>query len=209
MKGLLRKTIPLLLGVAMTLGLATTASAAFADFTDVKGHWAEKTLSQAYQDKILMGYDTKTMAPNNSVTTAQAVTILCRVLHVTGLGDTSALEIPQGAWYAQDVAKAVYAGLLDESAAGSLDKPIPRGEAFLLFGRAFQVVGAQPDLSVLEQFPDAAFLTGETARTTAALVESGIVSGSQGKLELDRSLTRAEFATILYRMLDQYITAAI
>lgn len=207
MKGLLRKTIPLLLGVAMTLGLATTASAAFADFTDVKGHWAEKTLSQAYQDKILMGYDTKTMAPNNSVTTAQAVTILCRVLHVTGLGDTSALEIPQGAWYAQDVAKAVYAGLLDESAAGSLDKPIPRGEAFLLFGRAFQVVGAQPDLSVLEQFPDAAFLTGETARTTAALVESGIVSGSQGKLELDRSLTRAEFATILYRMVDQYITA--
>ena len=68
MKGLLRKTIPLLLGVAMTLGLATTASAAFTDFTDVKGHWAEKTLSQAYQDKILMGYDTKIMAPDSSVT---------------------------------------------------------------------------------------------------------------------------------------------
>lgn len=207
MKRLLRKTIPLLLGVTMTLSLVTTASAAFSDFTDVKGHWAEATLSQAYQDGILVGFDAKTMAPNNSVTTAQAVTILCRVLHVTGLGDTSGLDIPQGAWYALDVAKGVYAGLLDETASGDLDTPITRGDAFLLFGRAFQVVEAQPDLSVLEQFPDAAFLTGELARTTAALVERGIVSGSEGKLELDRSLTRAEFATILYRLADRYTTA--
>lgn len=207
MKRLLRKTIPLLLGVTMTFSLATTASAAFTDFTDVKGHWAEQTLSQAYSDGILKGFDAKTMAPNSSVTTAEAVTILCRVLHVTGLGDTSAFAIPQGAWYAEDIAKGVYAGLLDESAAGTLEDPITRGDAFLMFGQAFQVVGAQPDLSVLDQFPDAAFVTGEKARAAAALVEGGIVSGSEGKLELDRSLTRAEFATILYRLADQYAAA--
>ena len=44
------------------------------------------------------------MAPNSSLTTAQAVTILCRVLHVTGQGDTSGFTIPKG-WYAQDIAK--------------------------------------------------------------------------------------------------------
>lgn len=115
------------------------------------------------------------------MTMVQVVTILCRVLHVTGLGDISQFEIPQDAWYAQDVAKGVYAGLLEEQDAQVLNDPIPRGQAFILFGQAFQVVGAQPDLSVLDQFPDTAFLTGEQARAAAALVEAGIVSGSGGR----------------------------
>ena len=208
MKQPFRAIIPLLFSVALLLSLTTTASAAFSDFTDVKGHWAEGTLHQAYDDGILKGYDAKTMAPNRSVTMVQVVTILCRVLHVTGLGDISQFEIPQDAWYAQDVAKGVYAGLLEEQDAQVLNDPIPRGQAFILFGQAFQVVGAQPDLSVLDQFPDTAFLTGEQARAAAALVEAGIVSGSGGALQLDRPLTRAEFATILYRLADQYIPAA-
>ena len=160
MKQPFRAIIPLLFSVALLLSLTTTASAAFSDFTDVKGHWAEGTLHQAYDDGILKGYDAKTMAPNRSVTMVQAVTILCRVLHVTGRGDISQFEIPQDAWYAQDVAKGVYAGLLEEQDAQVLNDPIPRGQAFILFGQAFQVVGAQPDLSVLDQFPDTAFLTG-------------------------------------------------
>ena len=173
MKKFLRKGIPLLLGVILALGAVTSASAAYEDFTDVKGHWAQETLRQAYNDGILQVYDAQTMAPDRSITTAQAVTILCRVLHVSGQGDTSAFDIPTGAWYANDVAKAVYAGLLDESAVGTLEKPITRGQAFCLFGRAFQVSTADPDLSVLDQFPDAAYLTGETQRAAASLVEAG------------------------------------
>ena len=121
MKQPFRAIIPLLFSVALLLSLTTTASAAFSDFTDVKGHWAEGTLHQAYDDGILKGYDAKTMAPNRSVTMVQAVTILCRVLHVTGLGDISQFEIPQNAWYAQDVAKGVYAGLLEEQDAQVLN----------------------------------------------------------------------------------------
>lgn len=203
-----RKLLSLLLAATITLSMAATASAAFSDFTDVKGHWAEKTLSQAYQDGILKGSGSTTMSPNSSVTTAQAVTILCRVLHVTGQGDTSALQIPQGAWYAQDAAKAVYIGLLDSSDAGKLDQPIARKDAFVLFDKAFQIAEAQPNLTVLDQFPDAAALSGQTQRAAAALVQAGIISGSEGKLQVDRSLTRAEFATILYRLADQYTASA-
>lgn len=203
-----RKLLSLLLAATMTVSMAATASAAFSDFTDVKGHWAEKTLNQAYSDGILKGSGSTTMSPNSSVTTAQAVTMLCRVLHVTGQGDTSSLQIPQGAWYTQDAAKAVYAGLLDNSDAGQLDQSISRKDAFILFDKAFQIAEAQPDLTVLDQFPDATSLTGQSQRAAAALVEAGIVSGSDGKLQIDRPLTRAEFATILYRLADQYISAA-
>ena len=173
MKQPMKKLLSLALASSMVLGMATTAQAAFQDFTDVKGHWAEATLQQAYEDGILQGSSTTTMAPNSSLTTAQAVTILCRVLHVTGQGDTSGFPIPEGAWYAQDIAKAVYAGLLDQRFADTLDQPIPRGEAFLLFARAFQLMPTQPDLSVLDQFPDTKYLTGDTAEAAAALVEAG------------------------------------
>ena len=62
MKQPFRAIIPLLFSVALLLSLTTTASAAFSDFTDVKGHWAEGTLHQAYDDGILKGYDAKTGA---------------------------------------------------------------------------------------------------------------------------------------------------
>lgn len=208
MKKFLRTAAALALGAALTLACAVTASAAFEDFKDVKGHWAQTTLRQAYTDGILKGYDAATMAPDRSINTAQAVTVLCRVLQVTGQGDTSGLGIPAGAWYAEDAAKAVYAGLLDGSAAGTLEKPITRGEAFRLFGRAFQMTKADPDLSVLDQFPDTAYLTGEAQKAAASLVQDGVVTGSLGELKADRSLTRAEFATILYRLADRYTTAA-
>ena len=86
-------------------------------------------------------------------------------------------------------------------------EPITRGDAFCLFGRAFQVVGAAPDLSVLDAFSDTALLTGETQRAAAALVSRGVVSGVDGGLQLQRNLTRGEFATILFRLADEYTTA--
>ncbi|MCF0122630.1 MAG: S-layer homology domain-containing protein, partial [Ruminiclostridium sp.] len=207
MKKLLRKAIPVVLGVSMLLGLATTATAAFDDFKDVKGHWAESTLRQAYADGILKGCDATTMAPNNSLSTAEAVTILCRVLHVTGKGDTSDFEIPFRAWYQDEAAKAVYAGLLDESYGTDLTQPITRGDAFRLFGNTFQLITADPDLSVLNQFPDTAYLTGDVQKAAAALVEAGIVTGGDGRLQADKSLTRAEFATMLYRIAGIYTTS--
>ena len=39
MKQPMKKLLPLALASSMVLGMATTAQAAFQDFTDVKGHW--------------------------------------------------------------------------------------------------------------------------------------------------------------------------
>lgn len=57
MKKFWKKAIPVALSVAVAAGLAVNAGAAFEDYMDVKGHWAEATLHQAYDDGILKGYD--------------------------------------------------------------------------------------------------------------------------------------------------------
>lgn len=202
-----KQTAAALAGSLLALSCMVSASAAFADFTDVQDHWAKDTLQQAYEKGLMTGSGPATMAPNDSITTAQAVTILCRVLNVTGQADISDLDIPSNAWYRDYAAKALYAGLLDRDEVAKLNAPITRGEALCLFGRAFQVVEAAPDLSVLNAFSDTALLTGETQRAAASLVGRGVISGVDGGLQLQRSLTRGEFATILYRLADDYASA--
>ena len=46
-----------------------------APFTDVKGHWAEKAINQAYGNGRLKGYPDGTFRPDGQITRAEAVTI--------------------------------------------------------------------------------------------------------------------------------------
>ena len=208
MRTIWKAAIPLVLGAGLMLGSLTTAAAPADAFTDIRDHWAKATLTRAYDDGILKGTSATTMSPDASITKAQAVTLLCRILQVSGQGSTAGLQIPVDAWYAQDAAHGAYLGFLDGSDAGTLDLPITRGEAFRLFADAFQNVRALPDKNGLAKFKDGLSLTGETAFAAANLVDSGIVVGNGGSLLADLPLTRAEFVTMLYRFADTYSPAA-
>ncbi|NLD18349.1 MAG: S-layer homology domain-containing protein [Tissierellia bacterium] len=50
-----------------------------APFDDVKGHWAEKAINQAYANGRIQGYPDGTFKPNNPITRAEAATILNRM----------------------------------------------------------------------------------------------------------------------------------
>lgn len=209
MKRVLRAAAPLALGAALLVGGLTTANATEVPFTDIGSHWARTTLTQAYEDGILKGTSATTMSPNQSITKAQAITVLCRILGVTGKGDVSGLNIPSHAWYAGDAAKGVYLGLLDGDDAGTLDKPLTRGEAFVLFGQAFQKLLALPGVDdALANFSDGPYLTHKAVRFAAAnLIDSKVVNGIDGALKTDQPLSRAEFVTMLYRIVDRYSPA--
>lgn len=51
------------------------ATEARAPFTDVKGHWAEKAINQAYGNGRIKGYPDGTFRPDGQITRAEAVTI--------------------------------------------------------------------------------------------------------------------------------------
>ena len=196
-----------MLSAGILLSCLPFVSASVDQLTDINGHWAQKSLEQAYTDGILKGTSSTTIFPNESVTKIQAVTILCRIFHVAGKGDTSSWNIPAGAWYAEDAAKGVYMGLLNTSDAETLNQPITRGDAILLFSKAFQNGSAVPDERILDQFPDSVFLAGELRRAAANLISDGVIRGIDGSLKLDQPLSRAEYVTILYRICSQYLDA--
>ena len=208
MRNVWKAALPMLLAAGLTLG-ALSANAAPSDaFRDIQGHWAQETLKRAFDDGIMKGTSATAMSPNASITRIQAVTLLCRILQVSGTGDTSGMDIPGDAWYASDAAHGVYLGLLDASDGSTLNDPISRGEAFVLFADAFQNVRALPGQDGLAQFEDGPYLSGETAFAAENLIDSGVVNGIDGKLKADKPLTRAEFVTMLYRIADAFLPAS-
>ena len=208
MKKLWKSAVALVLTAGITASMGAVSAAPSGPFSDIQGHWAQTTLEKAYNAGIMKGVSETAMAPNDSVTKIQAVTMLCRILHVRTWGNVSSLEIPEGAWYETDAAHGLYLDLLDASDAGTLNQPITRGDAFVLFSKAFQNSRAIPGREQLDTFADSAYLSGEAAAAAENLIAAGVVNGIDGKLLPGKSLTRAEFVTMLYRIADTFLPAS-
>lgn len=183
--------------------LSGKAAAAWTDYTDVSGHWAEKTLQEAYGDGLVSGVSESAFAPDAPVTGAQMITLLCRVLGATKSADASVLGLSQDAWYYDAAGKALKLGLINAET-GNLDVPMARQDAFGILARAFCLVPAEPDYAVLGGFLDLASVSDKNKAALAALVSGGFVHGSGGALGANDEITRAEFLTVLYRIADTY-----
>ena len=82
---------------------------------------------------------------------------------------------------------------------------ITREQAFSLLYRFLPVAGKTcPDgaLSVLDQFRDKDKIAGFAQLPSATLVTQGLASGSDGMLDPKGTLTRAQMASLLYRVLE-------
>ncbi len=67
------------------------ANSGMAPFADVKGHWAQNAIDQAYANGRINGYPDGTFRPNNHITRAEAVKVFNKLydrsVGLTGLGD--------------------------------------------------------------------------------------------------------------------------
>ena len=67
------------------------ANTGMAPFADVKGHWAEAAINQAYANGRINGYPDGTFRPNNHITRAEAVKVFNKLydrsVNLTGLRD--------------------------------------------------------------------------------------------------------------------------
>jgi len=178
------------------------------EFTDVSGHWAEAALKRAFEYGHLTGYGEGKMGPDEPITAAQMVTVLTRVLNASRTADASSLGISPDAWYYEAVGKALYLGIIDASEMSNPDVPMLRQDAMTMLAKAFSLVPAQPELSVLDAYSDGSSISNKNKGPMAALVSAGYVQGSDGGLMANSNITRAEFVTVLYRVAENYLDTA-
>jgi hypothetical protein len=181
------------------------ALAAPTDDPDITGHWAESTLRRALDDALIDGAGDG-LNPDEPVSGAEIVHILCRILSTGRTADISGIAgFNEADPYYTAVSQAAALGLFDpDNMLFDINKPVTRGEAFVLLAEALQLVAAQQDTSVLSRFSDGEMLGARYRRAAAALVSGGFVQGINGALNISGIISRAEFLTVLYKLLPNY-----
>ncbi len=186
--------------VLAVLMLSTTAFAA-SQFEDLEGHWAEHQVREWIDEGLAEGYPDGTFRPDESVTRAEFVTWINRAFETpaaaTGADFT---DVPETAWFYDDVSAAVEAGITDGYPDGIFrpQAPITRQEAVLILARQLDL----PAATGIE-FLDIEEVADWAREAVDAVSDAELITGyPDGTFGPQRPITRTETVIILDRGLD-------
>lgn len=204
----MKKLLSLSLVLVMLLSVAVVGASAASpeDFSDIPDDWSREGIISAVENGLLYGTDGKIL-PNDNLTRAQLAAIINRALNAKVMADVSGFtDVPAGAWFYEDIAKAVQAGTFGgDGNKMRPNDPITREETFVVLARAFLF----PDGSVsgLNTYTDAGSVSEWAKNGVSALVGEGYVKGdNNNRINPKSNITRAEFATIMHRLVSEYIS---
>ena len=189
------------LGIVLTM-MASSMQTFAEDYSDMPTGWSNAAMTYAVNNGYIQGSNGK-LNPQGLATRAQIASIFARVLKLENKADLSSYtDVNASQWYYDDLAKAVDAGLFK----GSDNKLRPndnitREEVMAIIARAYDLTGENANLSA---FTDGSDVSSWAVNAVSALVENGIVNGSNGKLNPKNNITREEFAQLLYNCQNKF-----
>ena len=177
-------------------------------FTDVANtSWYFSAVSEAYTSGLMSGTTATAFSPNGTTTRGMIVTILYRLAEEPEVTQTAAFtDVAAGKYYADAVAWASANGIVTGYGNGTFapNQAITREQLAVILYRYARYAGADVTASAaLDQFSDAASVSGYAAEAMAWTVAEGIISGvSGGTLSPKTGASRAQVATMLVRLGD-------
>lgn len=204
-----KKPIAFVCAAALLLSPTGALGASPSDFVDCPNDWSQGAMTAAVENGLLGGVGDGRIAPQGEVTRAQMAAIINRAFGAEKQASLSSYsDVAADAWYAVDMAKAVQMGTFSGTGNGLLepDRAITREEAFSVLARAFALEAG--DDSSLASFSDGAQVSSWAKESVSAMVAAGYVNGSDGnRLNPQQTITRAEFAAVMSKIVAQYIDA--
>lgn len=204
----MKKLLSIALSLCLILSMLpmTVLAATFSDMPS-SDHWSYAALQSAVENGLLNGNKGK-LNPDQPLTRAQMAAIINRAFGAIDTADISSFsDVSPAAWYYTDIAKAVRMGTFTGS--GDRMNPnaaITRQQAFTVLARAFRLEdGKAEDLA---GFADAAKVSGYAVGPVAAMISAGYVNGKNGNICPTDTITREQFAQVIYNMLKTYISDA-
>ena len=189
------------LGVVFAM-MASSMPSFAADYSDMPTGWSNAAMTYAVNNGYIKGANGK-LNPQGLATRAQVASIFARVLKLENKADISSYtDVVAGQWYYDDLAKAVEAGLF--KGADNKLRPndnITREEVMAIIARAYDLTSESNNVS---NFTDGSSVSSWALNSVSALVEKGIVSGNNGKLNPKNNITREEFAQLLYNCQNKF-----
>ncbi len=219
----LMSVISIVLVLVLTLGLAVTVASAQNDvktividdeeealetgeseisFTDLKSsHWAFNAVSKMFDLGVVKGYADGTFKPSGTVTYGEFIKMV--VVQLTGEdpGNSSKEH-----WAYNYFVEGVRQGLYDDVVTSMLSKEIPRYQMAKIITKALgnkSLTDSQFE-AAYAALSDIADWNKDTKRAIAKAYGFGIITGYEdGTFRPNGTLTRAEAATVIYRLIDE------
>jgi len=202
-----KRVLALILTLAMTLSLLSAV--VFAKYSDMPQGWSKTAMEAAVKNGLLQGDEQGRLLPQNELTRAQMAAIMVRAFgsaKQADLSDFSDLKI--GDWFHKYMAGAVQMGLFIGEGNGKMNpqRSITREEVFVVMARALKLGSGNAD--VLKAFTDTDEVSDWAVDAAAAVVEAGLIQGSDGKLLPGHNITREQFAQLMHRIAGTYLSSA-
>lgn len=186
----------------LTLTLCTAMTSEAIAFSDVEGHWAEKSIQKAEEMKVITGYENNRFMPDSYMTRAELVTIINRFLEIQSETDKYIPDVTRQDWFHSDVRKALSAGIIKGDTNGYVrpNDYVTREEAAVIMCRAFYSE-ADGNVDTLS-FKDNDSISSWSRADILTFVKNGYITGyPDGELKPKNNITRAEIITILERII--------
>lgn len=169
--------------------------------TDISGHWAEEAIKYLVNAGIITGYTDNTFRPDRNISRAEFVTLLVRALGLSG--DTQKLfDDTREHWARENIAIAYTNGIVEGHSEHHFgpDDTATREQMATMLVRALKLEQTQVSLD----FADTADISSWALPYVSTAVKEGIFQGyTDNTFRPKRNATRAETATVLYRILEQ------
>lgn len=175
-------------------------------FNDMGSYgWAQPSVSFLTNFNIVTGQTNYQYGPQNPIKRGDFVLLLCRAFRLNTGTRPGFSDVPADSYYAWAIATASDLGIAQGD--GGRFRPedtLTREDAMVLVQRTMRAAGmSAPDGSeeYLRQFADGGSVSGYARGGVAMMIQMGLVTGSNNLINPHSSISRAEMAVLVHRVL--------
>lgn len=189
---------------------AEAATGIYITFKDVTaGFWAWNAIVNLAGRGIIKGKTETKFMPGDTITRAEFTALMIRAFNLETAPVGSFADVKIGRWYYDEVMVAENLGIISGDAGNKFypDRVITREEMAVIIANTLNVVGKPLNAygnGTLEKFWDRDLISPYALSSIASIVGEGLMTGLPGNaIAPKKTLTRAEAAAIIYRILDR------
>ena len=191
------------------LMLATPASAVRSKyFSDVGAEltWASDAVDSLYEAYVIKGTGDGTFLPMGEITRADFILMLVRAFDLEGGSQENFSDVTLGSYYYNAVNTAKAQGIaLGNGGNFNPSAGISRQDAMVLVSRTLKTLNLEitaEGLGSIRDYKDVALVSDYALEAVTEMVESGMIQGTSGFVNPKGTMSRAEMAVFLNRVLE-------
>ena len=167
--------------------------------------WSKEAVVKVVQKGIMQGNGGNFM-PKNTVTRAEVAQVIANILGEKSQTNIAVSDVKSDKWYAEAVQTVLENKIFTKDERGNFrpQSNITRAELFVVIAKFKGVKPLDQDKAkeVLSNYKDVDSIPNWALGYVSALVEKGIVNGSDNKINANDNLTREQLATIFANIVD-------